>query len=95
VALGDAPLHELVKGIRCPESPSSAAAAREQDEALRRAVERLPEDYRAVIRWRGYERLPFAEVGRRLGRSAEAARKLWARAVEELKQALEPPDEPR
>lgn len=28
-----------------------------------------------------------------MDRSAEAARKLWVRAVEELKKALEPPDE--
>lgn len=95
VALDDAPLHELVNGITSHHSPSSEAVAREQDEALRRAVERLPEGYRRVIRWRSYERLSFADIGQRLGRSAEAARKLWARAVEELKQALEPPLESR
>src|SRR5262245_31582191 len=92
VALAAAPPHELVHGGG---SPGSQAAAREQDEALRRAIDRLPEDYRQVIRWRSYDRLSFAEVGQRLGRSAEAARKLWARAVEALKQALESPDEPR
>jgi hypothetical protein len=34
----------------------------------------------------------FDQVGQRLGRSAEAARKLWARAVEKLQRNLEPPD---
>jgi RNA polymerase sigma-70 factor (ECF subfamily) len=64
-------------------SPSSRMAARERDDALCQALERLPADYREVLRLR-QEDLPFEEVGRRLGRSAEAARKLWARALVQL-----------
>jgi RNA polymerase sigma-70 factor (ECF subfamily) len=74
-------------------SPSSLAAAREQDAALRQALERLPEEYRQVVTWRNYDRLPFDEIGRRLGRSAEAARKLWVRAVEHLQQGLDHTDD--
>jgi RNA polymerase sigma-70 factor (ECF subfamily) len=77
-----------------PETPSGQAMAREQDEALRRAIERLPEAYRQVIQWRNYERCPFEEIGQRLGRSAEAARKLWTRALDELRKDLEEPHEP-
>jgi RNA polymerase sigma-70 factor (ECF subfamily) len=69
-------------------SPSSVMAAREQDHALRQAMERLPEEYQHVITWRNYHRLPFEEIGRRLDRSAEAARKMWVRAVERLQQEL-------
>ena len=74
-------------------SPSSFAAARERDAALLRALERLPEEYRQVVHWRSYGRLPFDEVGRRMGRSAEAARKLWVRAIERLQQGLDGCDE--
>jgi RNA polymerase sigma-70 factor (ECF subfamily) len=71
-------------------SPRAEVILREESEALRRALERLPEDYRQVVLLRSWDRLPFAEVGRRLGRSAAAAGKLWARAVERLQQELEP-----
>jgi hypothetical protein len=41
-----------------------------------------------VIELRNRERLTFAEVGQRMGRSAEAARKLWARAIELLRKEM-------
>jgi RNA polymerase sigma-70 factor (ECF subfamily) len=72
-------------------SPSSVVSAREQDDLLQDAIARLPAERQQVILWRNYDRLPFEEIGRRLGRSAEAARKLWARALEELQALLEPP----
>jgi RNA polymerase sigma-70 factor (ECF subfamily) len=74
------------------ESPSAQAMARERDEGLARALAQLPEDYRRVVGWRNYERASFEEIGRRLGRSPEAARKVWARAVERLQQILELPE---
>ena len=58
---------------------------------LVRALERLPEDYRRVIILRYQEQLPFEEIGRLLQRSPDAARKLWARAVERLHEELDPP----
>jgi RNA polymerase sigma-70 factor (ECF subfamily) len=72
-------------------SPSSHAIANEQAAALAQALARLPEHYRAVIVWRHQEGRSFAEIGERTGRTAEAARKLWARAVLELKKELGPP----
>jgi RNA polymerase sigma-70 factor (ECF subfamily) len=94
VALADAPLDELYNALVSPaESPSSHALARERDEALRQALEQLPQASRQVIQWRNYERCSFEEIGRRLDRSAEAARKLWVRALEQLQQILEPPNE--
>ena len=72
-------------------SPSGQAMAHEQTAALERALERLPEDYRRVLTLRYLEGRSFAEIGRLMQRSANAARKLWTRAVERLQQELEPP----
>ncbi len=68
--------------------PSELAIRRERREALRSALEHLPENYRCVINWRNGERCSFEEIGRRLGRSGEAARKLWVRAIDRLSVAL-------
>ena len=72
-------------------SPSGQAMEHEEDQALREALGRLPEDYRRVITLRYQEQLPFEEIGELLQRSPDAARKLWARAVERLHEELDPP----
>jgi RNA polymerase sigma-70 factor (ECF subfamily) len=72
-------------------SPSTLASDREQALALDRALGRLPEDYRQVLALRYQEHLSFEDIGRRLQRSANAARKLWWRAVERLQQEMETP----
>ena len=72
-------------------SPSGQAMAHEQDEALERALARLPEDYRRVLFWRYQEERSFEEIGQLLKRSPNAAQKLWLRAVERLRQELETP----
>jgi RNA polymerase sigma-70 factor (ECF subfamily) len=74
-------------------SPSSGAIADEQDEALHRALERLSEQYRQVIQLRNWELRSFEEIGRLTNRTPEAARKLWVRAIEQLRSLLEPPHE--
>ncbi|HEY7425384.1 MAG TPA: sigma-70 family RNA polymerase sigma factor [Gemmataceae bacterium] len=70
-------------------SPGSELIAREEASEVRQALEQLAEDHRQVILWRNWERLSFEDIGQRLGRSAEAARKLWTRAVDELAKTLE------
>jgi RNA polymerase sigma-70 factor (ECF subfamily) len=77
------------------ETPSAHVCQAEQSEALRQAVERLPESYRRVLTLRYEEDLPFEEIGRRLGLTDNAARKLWLRAVRRLQQELGAPLEPR
>ncbi len=72
-------------------SPSVTAMAAEKAAALERALGRLPEDYREVLLLRYQGDLSFEDIGRRLGRSANAARKLWLRALRELEQELEAP----
>jgi RNA polymerase sigma-70 factor (ECF subfamily) len=65
-------------------SPSAVVMERERDEQLHRVLARLPDDYRLSLRLRHEEELSFEEIGRRMNRSANAARKLWARALERL-----------
>jgi RNA polymerase sigma-70 factor (ECF subfamily) len=69
-------------------SPSKQAAVNEQQLALARALARLPEEYRRAIVLRHQEQCSFAEIGEALDRSAEAARKIWFRAVERLREEL-------
>jgi RNA polymerase sigma-70 factor (ECF subfamily) len=69
-------------------SPGSQAVTHEQALMLERALERLPEHYRAVILSRHHDGLSFAEIGQSMNRSAEAVRKLWARAIERLQLEL-------
>jgi RNA polymerase sigma-70 factor (ECF subfamily) len=72
-------------------SPSGQAVGHEQAEALRRAMARLPEEYREVLRLRYEEGRSFEEIAQAMGRTANAGRKLWARAVGRLRQELETP----
>jgi RNA polymerase sigma-70 factor (ECF subfamily) len=72
-------------------SPSGKAERREREEFVRRALAQLPEHYRNVIVWRQFDGLPFEAIGDRLGRSAEAARLLWVRALQRLERDAGPP----
>jgi RNA polymerase sigma-70 factor (ECF subfamily) len=72
-------------------SPIAAAINQEQAGAIQQALERLPEDYRRVIELRYREECSYEEIGRLLGLTANAARKLWLRAVKRLQQETEPP----
>ncbi len=70
-------------------TPSRIAMEGEQAQAIAQALDRLPDDYRQVLIWRQQEELTFDEIGRRMNRSADAVRKLWARAVERLQHEWE------
>jgi RNA polymerase sigma-70 factor (ECF subfamily) len=67
---------------------SSIMAREERMQALMAALGRLPEDYRKIILWRQVENLAFEEMAKRLGRSLDAVRKLWWRALKSLQQEL-------
>ena len=69
-------------------SPSQRAARRDQAVLLADALERLPADYRDVLVLRHLEDLSFPEVARRLGRSLDSVKNLWARALARLRHAL-------
>jgi RNA polymerase sigma-70 factor (ECF subfamily) len=70
-------------------APAQQAADLECGRALSLALDCLPAHYRLVIELRHFDRLPFEEVGALLGCSAEAARKVWARAQARLGQELQ------
>lgn len=53
-------------------------------ERLAEAVDGLAGDQREVVLLRSFEELPFKEVGVRMGRSADACRMLYARALAKL-----------
>ena len=69
-------------------TPSKQAMAHERTQAVLQALEKLPPDYRQVVLLRYREERSFEEIGQVMGRSANAVRKLWLRAVERLKQDL-------
>ena len=69
-------------------SPSHQVMQLEQGEAVRRVLERLPEDYRRVLTLRYQEGRTFEEIGRLLERTPNAARKLLLRALERVQQEL-------
>lgn len=69
-------------------APGDQAEQREAMVLLAEAIDRLPADYREAIILRQLEELPTAEVARRMGRTAESVRKLWARGLVQLRQEL-------
>lgn len=70
------------------DSASERVIVQEQAEALRVAIGRLPEAHRQVLDWRHREGESFEEIGRRLGCSADAARKTWGRIIARLQEEL-------
>ncbi len=74
--------HLDVHGSAC--TPSRIAIAREEAERLERAFDRLPADYRAVIRLARVAGLPRREVARTMGRSESAVASLLYRALADL-----------
>ena len=68
-------------------SPSAAAACSEQVERVRRAIETLPCDYREVLHLALERGLLLREVAEHMGRSREATKKLYGRALLRLKEA--------
>jgi RNA polymerase sigma-70 factor (ECF subfamily) len=68
-------------------TPSQQAVKHEQATWLAQALERLPEDYREVLVLHELEECDFPEVARRMGRSVEAVKKLWARALARLRRS--------
>ena len=69
---------------RATPAASDGVIRDEQDHRVRETIERLPEPYREVVRLRSQEQLSFREIGQRIGRTEESARKLWMRAVAQM-----------
>jgi RNA polymerase sigma-70 factor, ECF subfamily len=69
-------------------SPSNHAVRNEWNAALEQALTRLPEHYRQAVASRHIEQLSWDEIGRRMNCSADAARKVWSRAIQQLRREL-------
>jgi len=68
---------------------SSIVVKNELLDAIQIATRNLPAHYQEVIRLRNYERESFESIGQKIGRTTEAARKLWVRALEQLQHELD------
>jgi RNA polymerase sigma-70 factor (ECF subfamily) len=75
-------------------SPSEAAVTAEEENALRAAVASLRDDYATVVRLVHIEGLTLVDAGARMGRSADAARKLYGRALAAMARELRDPKKP-
>lgn len=84
-----------LKGTLAGESKTASSIVMKDEllDALQLAIQKLPGHYQDVIHWRNYDRASFEDIGARLERSAEAARKLWVRAIEQLQQELDASNE--
>ena len=70
-------------------SPSQHAARREQAVLLANALARLRMDHREVVVLRHLEGLSFAEIAQHMNRTVDAVKKLWARALAQLRNQWE------
>jgi RNA polymerase sigma-70 factor (ECF subfamily) len=75
--------------------PSRNLMRRERDQALADALNCLPHRHRQIVCWHHHDRLGFGEIAARLGISADAAQKVWGRALVRLKDLLGPAHDPR
>jgi len=94
-------LDELRRRLRLPEDAGEEAIARADEQApqdppadtdlrdaVRAALDALPESQRAVIHLHRYEGMTFAEIGQVLGTTAGAAKLRAFRGYETLRQQL-------
>ena len=88
-AARDVPLDDQSKAVAAQlRSVLSQLVLGEEQARLERALESLPEDYREVILLRRLEELSYADIAGRLGRSPDACRMLFGRAMAALTTAV-------
>lgn len=87
----EVPLHAAGEGTGLavdieghPSVPGNGSVGRDNLLAVQAALVKLNEVDRQVITLRTFEGLTFDQVGTTMGRSAEASRKLWSRAIDKL-----------
>ena len=69
-------------------SPCQRAARREQAVVLADAIAGLPAHYHEIIVLRHFEQLDFPQIARRMERSLDSVKNLWARALARLNRSL-------
>jgi RNA polymerase sigma-70 factor (ECF subfamily) len=76
-------------------TPSEDAAAAEDADRLRSKLDLLPEHHRAILRLVHDEGLSLVDAGARMGRTPDAARMLYGRAVAKLTKLIGAPPKDR
>ncbi|MGL4420524.1 MAG: RNA polymerase sigma factor [Gemmataceae bacterium] len=84
------PLAEFNPACDTP-TASAIVASQEEERRLRKALTTLPDEYRLIIAWRQHDRLEWNVIAERLNKTADAARLVWYRAIEQLRLQLRPP----
>lgn len=75
--------------VRAPgPSPSQQAWRRERSVVLADAIAKLPADHQEVVLRRVFRHQRWDEVAREMGRSTDAARMLWTRALKRLGRSI-------
>lgn len=93
----EVPLESIATGKRSNDfpvksrelSPSWCAVTREETEIAERSIEKLDELDRTIILLVHRDHLSFVDAGRIMKLSADAARRLWSRAIERLAREVE------
>jgi RNA polymerase sigma-70 factor (ECF subfamily) len=81
--------HILDRGFYAQDSsPSQQAVRHEQAVLLANALEQLPDDYREVILLRNMQGCSFPEVAAQMNRTVDSVKKLWTRALVQLRASL-------
>ncbi len=65
-------------------TPSHVVSVDEQLNRLMRILDRLPDSQRQAVVFRMRDEMTFEEIGRKINRSSEAARKLYSRGVKKI-----------
>jgi RNA polymerase sigma-70 factor (ECF subfamily) len=79
----------MIKNLVAPRSsPSDAAVRREHSVLLADALQELPESYREVIILSHLEGLSFPEIARKMDRTLDSVKNLWARGLAKLRRKL-------
>ncbi len=95
-SLDDIDVRDYLKSMisAADQTPGSQAVANERREQVQQALKRLAKEYRTVILWHNRDGLSWPQIGLKLNRSPDAARMLWKRAVQQLKDILHDKSEP-
>ena len=82
----DAP--RIAPDVSLPPTPSQRVASREEASLLMEALDRLPSEHREVLVLRQFDGLSHAAIAARMGRSEDAVRQMWVRALRGLRESM-------
>ena len=74
------------------QSPADLALVAEREARLTRALDAIKPAHRQIILWRVHDELSWGQIAAQVGRSEDAVRMVWNRAIKRLKQRLQQED---